>query len=295
MHAGRACIMGFFEDDLTELTMMTPELQARRAGFRALHEHGCFVMPNPWDAGSARALAGLGFKALATTSAGHAWSCGRADGTMSRAQVLEHIRLLAGATDLPLNADFEDGFGQTPAAVHESVCMALETGLAGLSIEDASGDPGQPLRSIEDAVARLRAARAAIDHYAPDVMLVARAENFFVGRPDLEDTLARLAAYAQAGADCLYAPGISTPEQIRAVVATAGGLPVNLLLASAGAMTVSEAAALGVRRISLGGALARSAWSGFLTASRAIIEEGSFDAVAAAPTGAQLNGLFGER
>lgn len=275
--------------------MTNQALQARRAAFRALHERGCFVLPNPWDVGSAVALAGLGFKALATTSSGHAWSCGQADGAMSRDQVLAHLRMLAGATDLPLNADFEDGFGVDPDAVHESVRMVLDTGLAGLSIEDASGDPRQPLRTLDDAVARLRAARAAIDRHAPDVMLVARAENFFVGRPDLDDTVTRLRAYANAGADVLYAPGIRTPDQVRAVLAAANGLPVNLLLGAPGSMPVSEAAALGVRRISLGGSLARSAWAGFLEASRAIIEQGAFDAVATAPTGAQLNALFAHR
>ena len=275
--------------------MSNHALQARRAAFRALHQDSCFVLPNSWDVGSAVALAGVGFKALATTSSGHAWACGQPDGAMSRDAVLAHVRALAEATDLPLNADFEDGFGVDPAAVHESVCMAVDTGLAGLSIEDASGDPAQPLRSLDDAVARLRAARSAIDLRAPDVMLVARAENFFVGQPDLEDTLTRLRAYAEAGADVLYAPGIRTPEQIRAVVAVADGLPVNLLLGAPGSMTVGQAAALGVRRISLGGSLARCAWAGFLDASRAIIEHGSFDAVAAAPSGAELNALFADR
>lgn len=275
-----------------EYWMTMNALAQRRADFRALHTQGCFVIPNPWDVGSAVALAAQGFKALATTSSGHAWSCGRPDGAMSRDEVVAHIRLLAGATDLPLNADFESGFGDTPAAVHESVRVVLDTGLAGLSIEDASGDVEHPLRSIDDAVARLRAARAAIDRYAPDVMLIGRAENFFVGRPDLQDTVTRIGAYAEAGADCLYAPGLSTVEQIRAVVAAAGGKPVNLLLGAPGSITVAEAAALGVRRISLGGSLARSAWGGFLQASRTILEQGTFEGIASTPTGRELNGLL---
>jgi len=170
--------------------------------------------------------------------------------------------------------------------------MAIATGVAGLSIEDSTGDADHPLRSIEDSVARLQAARRAIDESGHDVMLVGRAENFFVGRPDLDDTLARIRAYAQAGADCLYAPGIRTAEQIRAVVEAAAGKPVNLLISSPGQMTLQQAASLGVRRVSVGGALARSAWSGFLEASRQMLASGSFDALPATPSGAELNGLF---
>lgn len=265
----------------------------RRRAFRALHKSGCFVLPNPWDAGSAVALAGLGFKALASTSAGHAWSCGAADGTLDRAQVLAHVRMLVDATDLPVNADFGSGFGDDADAVHESVLMAVATGAAGISIEDASGDPAQPLRSIEDSVARLRAARAAIDASGGDTLLIGRAENFFVGHGDLDDTVMRLRAYAEAGADCLYAPGIRTPAQIAAVVQAAGGKPVNLLIGSPTGMSVDDAARLGVRRISLGGALARSAWAGFLQAAAAIAGQGRFTALAATPTGADLERMLG--
>src|SRR4051812_45366671 len=183
---------------------MKKTIEERRADFRALHANGCFVLPNPWDAGSARMLEGLGFKALATTSSGHAWSRGVADGDESREAVLEYLREMVAATGLPVNADFEDGFAATPEGVAESVRMAIATGVAGLSIEDSTGDASDPLRPIDVSVARMRAARAAIDETGAGVMLIGRAENFFVGRPDLADTLARLRAYAEAGADCLY-------------------------------------------------------------------------------------------
>lgn len=274
--------------------MSTSALQDRHAAFRRLHESGCFVLPNPWDIGSARALEKLGFKALATTSSGHAWSCGQPDGAMSREQVLAHIRMLVQATQLPVNADFESGFGRDPEGVHESVLMAVDTGASGISIEDSTSDAEQPLRSIEESVARLKAARRAIESTGSGVLLIGRAENFFVGRPDLDDTVARIRAYADAGADCLYAPGIKTPAQIEAIVAAAGGKPVNLLIGSPTDMTLQDAEALGVRRISVGGGLARSAWSGFLDASRALVERGDFSALAGSPSGAQMNGMFGD-
>lgn len=274
--------------------MNNGSLQERRTAFRKLHENGCFVLPNPWDAGGAMALAKLGFKALATTSSGYAWSCGAPDGALSREQVLEHIRTLVQATHLPVNADFESGFGRDPDEVHESVRMAVDAGASGISIEDSTGDPRHPLRSIEESVARLKAAREAIDSTGGGVMLIGRAENFFVGRPDLEDAAARIRAYAEAGADCLYAPGIKTPEQIRAIVTASGGKPVNLLIGSPTDMTVQDAADLGVRRISVGGGLARSAWAGFLDASRAIIERGDFSSLTSSPSGAELNRMFGD-
>lgn len=271
---------------------MTPTTEQKRASFRALHRQGCFVLPNPWDAGSARMLQGLGFKALASTSSGHAWSMGRPDGAISRDMTLAHLRTLVAATDLPVNADFESGFGLGPQEVAESVRMALDTGVAGLSIEDSTGDAANPLRSIEDAVARLRAARAAIDEAGGSTLLVGRAENFFVGRPDLDDTIARLKAYAEAGADCLYAPGIRSAEQIRAVVAAVAPKPVNLLIGGASEWSLQDAEAMGVRRISVGGALARAAWGGFLHAARSIAETERFDAFAQATPGAELNGFF---
>lgn len=271
---------------------MSESVQAKRAAFRALHEKGCFVLPNPWDVGSARMLQGLGFQALATTSSGHAWSQGRPDGTASRAMILEHVRALVDATELPVNLDFEDGLAPDPQGVAESVRMAIATGVAGISIEDSTGDRARPVRDLEDALARLRAARVAIDETGADVLLVGRAENFFLGRPDLPDTLQRLRAYAEAGADCLYAPGIRTREQIEAVVAAVAPRPVNLLVGSPIGMTVAEIAALGVRRISVGGGLARAAWGGFLRAARAIASEGRLDALADATPGKELNEFF---
>lgn len=273
---------------------MNPTVQQKRAAFRALHRQGCFVLPNPWDAGSARMLQGLGFRALASTSSGHAWSVGVPDGAASRDAVLAYLRTIVAATDLPVNADFEDGFAADPDGVAESVRMAIDTGVAGLSIEDSTGDPANPVRAIADAVARMRAARAAIDAAGGDVLLVGRAENFFHGRPDLPDTIARLRAYADAGADCLYAPGIRTREEISAVVAAVAPRPVNLLIGSASELSVSDAASLGVRRISVGGALARAAWGGFLRAARAIATEGRFDAFADATPGKELNAFFAQ-
>jgi 2-methylisocitrate lyase-like PEP mutase family enzyme len=269
-------------------------IQEKRAAFRSLHSEGCFVLPNPWDVGTARMLQGLGFKALATTSSGRAWSHGIPDGTASREETLQYLRSIVAATDLPVNADFESGYARDPQGVAESVRMAIATGVAGLSIEDSTGDPANPIRTIQDSVARLRAARGAIDESGEDVMLVGRAENFFFGRPDLEDTLARLRAYAQAGADCLYAPGIRTREQIAAVVEAVAPRPVNLLIGSATEFTLEDIAALGVRRVSVGGALARAAWAGFLGAARAIASEGRF-AFAAATPGSELNAFFQAR
>ncbi len=264
----------------------------RRAAFRQLHAQGCFVLPNPWDVGSARYLQRQGFQALATTSAGCAWSEGRPDGAVSLEATLEHLRLMAGATSLPLNADFGDGFGATPDEVGAAVTAALDAGIAALSIEDASGVAGAPLRPLEEAVQRLAAARAAIDRAGADVLLVGRAENFFVGVPDLEDTLQRLRAYAAAGADVLYAPGITTREQIMAVVAAAGPKPVNLLVGGPTPLTLQDIAALGVRRVSLGGALARAAWGGLMRATDPILREGRFDGLQQAAAGAVLNDLF---
>ena len=267
-------------------------IAARRQAFKAMHVSGCFIIPNPWDVGSARYLRGLGFKALASTSSGYAWSRGRPDGGASREEVLEHLRDLVGATELPVNADFESGFAADVQGVHESVRLAIETSVAGISIEDASGDPSQPIRSLDEALARLRAARQAIDEAGGEVMLIGRAENFLHGRDDLQDTLARLKAYADAGADCLYAPGIRTPEQIRAVVAAVAPKPVNLLVGSASPMSLQEIAALGVRRVSVGGALARSAWGGFIQAARTLADQGRFEGFAQAASGQALNDFF---
>lgn len=272
---------------------MTRTIAQKRADFRALHAQGCFVIPNPWDTGSARYLQGLGFKALATTSSGHAWSQGLSDGAQSREPVLAHLRDMVAATDLPVNADFENGFATDAQGVAQSVRLAVETGVAGLSIEDSTGDAANPLFPIDVAVERLRAARGAIDAAGGDTLLVGRAENFFVGRPDLDDAIARLKAYAEAGADCLYAPGIRTREQIAAVVAAVAPRPVNLLIGWASELTMQDIAALGVRRVSVGGALARSAWGSFDRAARALAEQGRFDGFADAASGADLDRFFG--
>ncbi len=267
---------------------MTHTIAEKRAAFRALHERGCFVLPNPWDVGSARFLAGLGYKALATTSSGFAWSLGHADGAVARETVLDHLRTMVAATDLPVNADFENGYAVDAQGVAQSVQLAIETGVAGLSIEDSTGDAANPLYSIDVAVTRLRAARGAIDKAGGDTFLVGRAENFIVGRPDIDDTIARLKAYSQAGADCLYAPGIRTREQIAAVVAAVAPKPFNLLVGSTSELTLQDITELGVRRVSVGGALARSAWGGFMRTARSIAEHGRFDGFADAASGSRL-------
>jgi 2-methylisocitrate lyase-like PEP mutase family enzyme len=252
----------------------------KRKRFHELHCSGCFVIPNPWDPGSARYLQALGFKALATTSSGFAWSQACPDGGVPREAVLAHLRAMVAATDLPVNADFQGGFAHDPQGVAESVRLAVDTGIAGLSIEDSTGDLAQPLYELEHAVARMRAARAAIDRAGGDTLLVGRAECFLVGRPDIDETIARLEAYANAGADCLYAPGIRSPEHVRRVVESVSPKPVNLLVGHASALSVTEIAALGVRRISVGGALARAAWGGFMRAAKKLAEQGRFDGFA---------------
>lgn len=250
---------------------MTP----KAAVFHRLHASGCFVIPNPWDVGTAVALERMGFEALATTSAGHAWSLARSDNGVSRDEALEHLRRIAAAVDVPVNADFEGGFADDPEGVAENVKLATATGIAGLSIEDSTGDADEPLYDFDLAVERVRAARRTIDGSGTGVLLTARSEGFAVGRPDLAETIRRLQAYTEAGADCLYAPRIETTEQISAVVAAVAPKPVNLL-ANAPFVTVAEAADLGVRRISVGGTLARTAWAGFLAAAEEIAFEGTF-------------------
>lgn len=277
------------------ISQTTPEasLRERRAAFRQLHTSGCFVLPNPWNIGSARYLASLGFQALASTSSGLAWSLGRADNQLPLADVLAHLRQLVAATALPVNADFESGFGAQPEDVAHSVGLAMATGVAGLSIEDSTGLPERPLRERAEAVERLQAARSAIDASGQDALLVGRAENFFVGQPDLHDAIDRLCAYAEAGADCLYAPGLRTPEQIRTVVQAVAPRPVNVLVGWASELDVAELADLGVRRISVGGALARSAWGGFQRAAERLASQGRFDGLTDASDAASLNRLFG--
>jgi 2-methylisocitrate lyase-like PEP mutase family enzyme len=261
----------------------------RIATFHQLHASGCFVMPNPWDAGSARVLEQMGFQALATTSAGLAWSLGRADNQVTLEQALGHLRAVVDAVLVPVNADFEGGYAVDPAGVAANVKRAAETGIAGLSIEDSSGDGADPLFEFDLAVERVAAARQAIDESAADVLLTGRSEGFVVGRPDIDETIRRLCAYAEAGADCLYAPRITDLEDIVAVVAAVAPKPVNLLI-NAPFMTVAEAAKLGVRRISVGGTLARTAWGGMLRAATEIAEDGTFTRFEELPN---VDGLLG--
>jgi 2-methylisocitrate lyase-like PEP mutase family enzyme len=272
--------------------MSRPSVADKRREFHRLHHSGCFVIPNPWDVGSALYLQSLGFKALASTSAGFAWSQGYADGSVPRQVMLEHLRQIVDATDVPVNADFGSGFAHTAEQLEESVRLAVETGVAGLSIEDSTADPGEPLYDLATAVLRMRAARRAIDRSGGDTLLVGRAECFLVGQPDLEQTIARLKAYAQAGADCLYAPGVKARDHIEAVVRAVAPKPFNLLLGYPSELTVADAAALGVRRISVGGALARSAWGGFMRAAQLIAGQGSFSGFADAASGSELDRFF---
>jgi 2-methylisocitrate lyase-like PEP mutase family enzyme len=266
----------------------------KRERFRKLHESGTFVIPNPWDVGSARFLQHLGFSALATTSAGFAFSQARPDGGVPREMMLEHIRTIVDTTDLPVNADFEGGFAVEPEGVAESVALCVATGVAGLSIEDSTGNREEPLYEIGLAVERVRAARKAIDAAGGGVLLTGRAECFFAGRPDLDDAIERLKAYSEAGADCLYAPGIRTPEQISAVVAAVAPKPVNVLVGSAGPLSVKDLAELGVRRISVGGGLAQVAWAAFVQAATQLAEAGSFEGFLSARPPANLNEIFRE-
>ena len=269
-----------------------PSIADKRRVFLQLHASGCFLIPNPWDIGTARYLQSLGFKALATTSSGFGWSKGRPDAAKPRDMALDHLDEMVSATDVPVNADFESGFAHDAAGIAESVRLAVETGVAGLSIEDATGDAARPLYDIGTAVERMRAARRAIDKAGGDTLLVGRAECFLVGRPDLDETIARLKAYSQAGADCLYAPGIRTRDQIAAVVAGVAPKPLNLLMGWASELTMRDIAALGVRRVSVGGALARTAWGAFMRAARLIAEQGKFDGFANAASGDELDSFF---
>ena len=271
-----------------------PSTADKRRTFHALHESGCFVIPNPWNVGTARYLQGLGFKALATTSSGHAHSEGFADGAQSRDEVLAHFRELAAATDVPLNADFENGFADDPDGVAANVTLCIETGVAGLSIEDSTTDPNIPLYDFDLALARVKAARAAIDKAGGDVVFTARTEGFIRGRPDLDETIRRLKAFADAGADCLYSPGIKTREQIEATVKAVGGKAINFLNSGAFGFTVSDLAGMGVRRISVGGTLARVAMDAFIKSARAIANEGRFDSFGGVISNPELNKFFSD-
>jgi methylisocitrate lyase len=269
---------------------MTPAADPCRV-FRELHESGCFVIPNPWDLGSARLLAQMGFRALATTSSGFAWTLGRPDNGVSLNEALDHLRAIAHGVEIPVNADFEGGFAIDPAAVEANVATATSTGIAGISIEDSTGIAEAPLFDFALAVDRIRAARRAIDASGTGVLLTGRSEGFIAGRPDLAETIRRLTAYAEAGAECLYAPGIRSLADITAVVRAVAPRPVNVLVGS-DFTTVAELADLGVRRISVGGALARAAWGGFLEAAREIATQGTFTRVARAVPFAEINASF---
>ena len=272
-------------------------LAARRKAFRSLHERGCFVIPNPWDIGSARYLEHLGFQALATTSAGFAFSQGLpdsgADEVITRERSLAYIASIATAVDLPVSADFMSGYGLEPEDVAESVRRCVATGVAGLSIEDSTGERSSPLYDVSRAVDRLRAAREAIDQSGGDVLLTARAECYHVGHPDpLRESVRRLQAYAAAGADVLFAPGPQSREDIKALVDAVAPKPLNLLVVRDIGMSVQEIAALGVRRISVGGALALAAWTGFIRAARILRSEGSFAGLSGLVPYAEINDLF---
>jgi len=264
---------------------------AKRAEFRRLHERGCFVIPNPWDVGSTRYLQHLGFPALATTSSGCAWAMGKPDNGVTVDDVLAHIEAIASAADVPVSADFERGYADDPEGVAKNVARAVATGVAGLSIEDSTGDKSAPLYELAHATDRIRAARAAIDGTKSGVLLTGRAEGFLIGRPDLDDVIARLVAYADAGADCLYAPGVRREEHHAAIVRAVAPRPVNVL-ATAPGWTVARYEAIGARRLSVGGALALTAWGGFERAAKAIAETGSFDALGGGASFAAINAFF---
>lgn len=264
----------------------------KRSAFRELHKAGCFVIPNPWNVGSALYLQSLGFPALASTSSGHAYSLGFPDGALSRDTVLAHYADLAAATDIPLNADFENGYAHEPEDVADNVRLCIETGVAGLSIEDFTGDEKAPLYDFDKAVARVRAARQAIDQSGSGVLLTGRAEGFLHGRPDLDDAIRRLTAFAEAGADCLYVPGIKSREQIEAVVKAVTPKPINLLMSSATGLTVQDIAGMGVRRISVGGALARVALDAFIKAATLVAQDGKFDRLGGVISGSELDSFF---
>ena len=260
--------------------------------FRALHQSGCFVIPNPWNVGSARYLQGLGFKALATTSSGYAHSQGYSDGEVTRDMMLAHCRELANAADVPVNADFENGFADDPEEVAANVRLCVDTGVAGLSIEDSTGDDANPLYDFDLAVKRVRSTRDAIDKAGGEVVFTARTEGFIRNRPDLDETIRRLKAFADAGADCLYSPGIKTREQIVATIKAVAPKPINFLNSAPFGYTVDDLAALGVRRISVGGTLARVAMHAFVQSARQIAQEGKFDSFSGVMSNAELNKFF---
>lgn len=265
-------------------------ISERRQVFRQLHQSGCFALPNPWDIGSAKYLEHLGFKAIATTSAGFAFSRGLADGAVGLHAMLAHISEMVDATDLPVNADFENGYADDANTAAENVRLCVEAGVAGVSIEDNSGRKDKPLYEIEHAADRIRAAHEAI--HGSGVVLVGRAECFLVGVNEIDEVIRRLVAYAEAGADCLYAPGLRERDHIAAVVEAVAPKPVNLLISAPGGLTMRDAAELGVRRVSVGGALARAAWGGFIRAAKELGDSGRFDGFTGAAPHGELQQFF---
>ncbi|HJW70030.1 MAG TPA: isocitrate lyase/phosphoenolpyruvate mutase family protein [Candidatus Binatia bacterium] len=269
-----------------------PSIADKRRSFRALHRTGCFVLPNPWDVGTARYLQHLGFQAIATTSSGAAFSMGLPDGAVPLDVMLAHIRSIVEASDLPVNADFQSGYAEEPEQVAANVRRCIETGVAGLSIEDLTGDPARPFYPLELATRRIAAARAAIDAAGGEVILTGRTEWKLTARSDLDEAIRRLRAFADAGADCLFAPGLGAREEIAAAVEAVAPRPLNAIVSAASGLTVGDLAALGVRRISVGSSLARVAWGAFIRAARAIASEGSFDAFADAVPFPELNAFL---
>jgi len=279
----------------TEGRASQDNLTARRRAFRTLHEANSFVIPNPWDIGSARYLQQLGFSALATTSAGFAFSQGLPDSELALTfeRNLAYIADIAAAVDIPVNADFGSGYAESPQGVADNVTRCIATGVAGLSIEDATGDPSSPLYELPLAVERVRAAREAIDRSQADVLLTARAECFLVGHQDaLCESVRRLQAFADAGADVLFVPGPHDPTTIKALVDAVSPKPINVLVVRDSGLSVADVAALGVRRISVGGALALAAWTGFTRAAQKLKSEGSFAGFASLVSYADINGFF---
>lgn len=269
-----------------------PSIYDKRECFRRLHETGCFVMPNPWNVGTAVYLQHLGFKAIATTSAGFAHAQGRPDGGVALDVMLAHLAEMTESVDVPVNADFEGGFAMAPADVAQNVTLCVQSGIAGLSIEDASGDPARPLYDFDLTMARVRAARVAIDGAGGDVVLTARSEGFIRGYPNLEEAVRRIRGFIDAGADCVYVPGIVQRAQIEAIAAAAQPLPVNVLCGGATEFTVDVLAAMGVRRISVGGALARVAMTAFVNAARELAREGRFTGFRHLISNTDFNALF---
>ena len=268
-------------------------IEEKRAEFRRLHESGCFAIPNPWDVGTAKYLQNLGFKAIATTSAGFAFSRGLADGSVKRDDMIAHIRELVEATDIPVNADFENGYADDPNWCAENARLCAETGVAGLSIEDAADRNESPIYDVDLAVDRIHAVREAL--HGTGVLLVARAEGFLVGRENLDQVIKRLVKYSEAGAGCLYAPGFDKREEIKAIVEAVAPKPVSVLIGRAGGVTMRDAEELGARRVSVGGAFARAAWGGFIRSAKELLDKGTFEGLKHAASYADLQKFFQAR